>query len=360
MANCPCGAGKWTGLKGKYGFGLHRKLFEWDGRSIRSQINRLQRIVLLNSFDKIDYSYDTMTLEQLRIFIEVAAQEHITRAAQRLNMTQSAVSAAISALETRHNVRLFDRVGRAIVLNQAGRSFISEAQAVLNQARLAEAALNDLSGMMRGQLSVMASQTIGSYWLPERIALYHRRYPGIEINVRIGNTAETSDAVVAGEVEIGLIEWTSDAKELTKSITDIDEMIVVVAPDHPWASGLSRDVAHFPEIDWVLREPGSGTRYAFETIIEEAGVPLESLNVALIMPENEAVLGAVIAGMGATLLSRSVVSAVLQGGLVVEANLPAFTRPYHFLRHSQRYRSRAAEAFEALCREHGSAKGAGD
>ena len=98
-----------------------------------------------------------MTLEQLRIFVEVAALEHITRAAQRLNMTQSAVSAAISALENRHDIRLFDRVGRTIVLNQAGRSFLTEAHAVLNQARAAEAALNDLSGLMRGRLVVTSA-----------------------------------------------------------------------------------------------------------------------------------------------------------------------------------------------------------
>ncbi|KQV38352.1 MULTISPECIES: LysR family transcriptional regulator [unclassified Rhizobium] len=292
-----------------------------------------------------------MTLDQLRIFVEVAALEHITRAAERLNMTQSAVSAAISALETRHDIRLFDRVGRMIVLNQAGRSFLAEAQAVLNQARVAEAALNDLSGLMRGRLSVMASQTVGSYWLPERLALYRRRYPGIEIAVRIGNSVETSHAVTAGEVEIGVIEWMSDAKELTKSVADIDEMIVVVAPDHPWADGRPRRVENFPEIDWVLREEGSGTRYAFERIITDGGVALESLKVPLIMPENEAVLGAVIAGMGATLLSRSVVKAVLQSGQVRQLNMPAFPRPYYFLRHSQRYRSRAGEAFEALCRE---------
>lgn len=292
-----------------------------------------------------------MTLEQLRIFVEVAALEHITRAAQRLNMTQSAVSAAISALENRHDIRLFDRVGRTIVLNQAGRSFLTEAHAVLNQARVAEAALNDLSGLMRGRLVVMASQTVGSYWLPERLALYRRRYPGIEIAVRIGNTVETSNAVAAGEVEVGIIEWMSDAKELTKSVADIDEMIVVVAPDHPWAGGLPRGVENFPEIDWVLREEGSGTRYAFERVLADGGISRETLKVPLIMPENEAVLGAVIAGIGATLLSRSVVKAALQSGRVRQVNVPAFPRPYYFLRHSQRYHSRAGEAFEALCRE---------
>ncbi len=122
-----------------------------------------------------------MTLEQLRIFVEVAARQHITQAAAHLNMTQSAVSAAITALESRHHVALFDRVGRSIVLNQTGRVFLKEAQAVLSSARAAEAALMDLSGLMHGELSIMASQTVAGYWLAPRLADYRNLYPGIAL-----------------------------------------------------------------------------------------------------------------------------------------------------------------------------------
>ncbi len=152
-----------------------------------------------------------MTLEQLKIFVEVAARQHITQAAQRLNMTQSAVSAAITALETRHGVTLFDRVGRSIVLNQTGRLFLKEAHAVLASARAAEAALMDLSGLMDGELSIMASQTVAGYWLAPRLAAYRTRYPGIRLDVGISNSAEVADAVMRGEIEIGLIEWQEQA-----------------------------------------------------------------------------------------------------------------------------------------------------
>ncbi|MGA7972648.1 MAG: LysR family transcriptional regulator, partial [Pseudolabrys sp.] len=106
-----------------------------------------------------------MTLEQLRIFVAVAACEHVTRAAESLRLTQSAVSAAISALESRYNVSLFDRVGRRIELNESGRLFLGEARAVLARAAAAELALSEMSGLKRGTLSVYASQTIASYWL---------------------------------------------------------------------------------------------------------------------------------------------------------------------------------------------------
>ena len=86
-----------------------------------------------------------MTLEQLRIFVAVAEREHVTAAARELSLTQSAVSNAIAALEERHDVHLFDRVGRGVVLNAVGRSFLPEARAVLARAQAAENALADMS-----------------------------------------------------------------------------------------------------------------------------------------------------------------------------------------------------------------------
>src|ERR1700761_6004194 len=151
-----------------------------------------------------------MTLEQLRIFVAVATREHVTRAAADLNLTQSAVSAAISSLETRHDVRLFDRVGRNIVLNQAGELFLQEARAVLARAAAAETALADLGGLKRGRLSVHASQTIASYWLPERLVAFRQAHPGIEVEVEIGNTAEAAKAVIEGAAELGLVEGEID------------------------------------------------------------------------------------------------------------------------------------------------------
>ena len=289
-----------------------------------------------------------MTLEQLRIFVEVAAREHITQAAAGLNMTQSAVSAAVTALENRHGVTLFDRVGRSIVLNRTGRLFLKEAQAVLASARAAEAALMDLSGMMHGELSIMASQTIGGYWLSSRLAEYNRTYPGIALDIAIGNTAEVVDAVASGAVEIGLIEWPNERRGVFARQVALDEMIVVVAPGHAWADGNPRRGADLLETPWVLREQGSGTRLAFESLIETAGLDLGALEVAMVLPENEALVGVVESGLGATLMSRSVVAARLRNGLLVEADIPPLPRPFFLLRHQERYRSKAADAFDAM------------
>jgi DNA-binding transcriptional LysR family regulator len=107
-----------------------------------------------------------MTLEQLRIFVGVAEREHMTRGAEALNITQSAASGAIATIEARYGVPLFHRVGRGIELTQAGQAFLGEARAVLGRAAHAETMLADFAGLMRGKLTLVASQTIASYWLP--------------------------------------------------------------------------------------------------------------------------------------------------------------------------------------------------
>ena len=151
-------------------------------------------------------TFPAMTLEQLRIFVAVAEREHVTRAAEAIHRTQSAVSAAIAGLEHQSGVTLFHRVGRRIALTEEGRQFLVEARAVIAQADAAERALADLAGMKRGTLTLMASQTIASYWLPPKLVQYRARHPNVTVKAMIGNTAEVADAVEQGRVEIGLVE----------------------------------------------------------------------------------------------------------------------------------------------------------
>jgi DNA-binding transcriptional LysR family regulator len=286
-----------------------------------------------------------MTLEQLRIFVAVAERQHITRAAEALNLTQSAVSSAITTLEGRHGIALFDRVGRGVVLNQAGEAFLDEARAVLARVAAAEAALEDLSGLQRGRLSIHASQTIASYWLPPRLAAFHSKYPGIGLDVAMGNTAQVARAVAEGAAELGLVEGEVDDPVLSRSVIDHERLSLVVGRDHPWASRSPAKSLDLTATAWVLREPGSGTRSSFEAALARRGLRLADLKVAMVLPGNEAVRAAVEAGAGAAVMSASVVArAVASGGLVaLPLELPP--RAFHLLRHKQRYRSRAGDAF---------------
>jgi DNA-binding transcriptional LysR family regulator len=285
-----------------------------------------------------------MTLEQLRIFVAVAERQHVTKAAQVLNLTQSAVSSAVTALENRHGITLFDRVGRSIILNETGRVFLAEARAVLARAAAAEIALDDLAGLQRGRLSIHASQTIVSYWLPARLAVFREAYPSITLDVAMGNTAQVARAVAEGAAELGLVEGDVDDPALASVEIDHDQMIMVVGKAHAWSKGppLNWQPTQTP---WVLREQGSGTRSVFETALAERGLTIADLTVAMVLPSNESVRAAVEAGVGATIISATVAASGLASGALVEAPLELPRRAFRLLRHRQRYRSKAGDAF---------------
>ena len=292
-----------------------------------------------------------MTLDQLRIFVAVAERQHVTRAAEALNIVQSAVSAAVTGLEGRHAVKLFHRVGRGIELTEAGNVFLVEARAVLARAEAAELVLADLSGLRRGTLRVHASQTIASHWLPRYLVTFRKAYPEIAVRLAVGNTADVARAIGEGAAELGFVEGDIDEPALASVPVAQDRLVLVVPPDHPLATAAALTAADLAAYPFVLREAGSGTRSAFEAALAAAGLPPDRLTVALELPSNEAVLAAVEAGAGASVLSEVVVADKLAVGTLMAAPFPLSTRTFRMLRHKERYRSRAADALLGLIQE---------
>ena len=139
-----------------------------------------------------------------------------------------------------------------------------------------------------------------------------------------------------------------------------DRLVIVVAPGHPWAArGTGRDAltpAELGDSPWVLREPGSGTRSAFEAALEGFGILPQHLQVALELPTNEAVRAAVEAGAGAAALSASVVAGGIEAGLLHQVGFTLPDRDFHVLRHAERYSSRAADALMAVIAENAPAR----
>jgi DNA-binding transcriptional LysR family regulator len=285
-----------------------------------------------------------MTLEQLRIFVAVAEKQHVTRAANELNLTQSATSAAIAALEARYGIKLFDRVGRGIALTQTGRDFLIEARAVLTRARDATQVLNDLAGLKRGSLSIAASQTVGNYWLPSHIQAFSASYPGIDLRLTIANTELVAEAVLQGDADLGFIEGEIDADLLTAKRIDGDSLIVAVGAKHPWANRTKVSAKDLPTTPWVLREPGSGTRSMFESGLRQHGLKLSDLQVTLELPSNEAVRSAVEAGQAATAISDLVAAPSIAARTLHRVRFELPRRSFFILRHRERHVSRAQDA----------------
>ena len=289
-----------------------------------------------------------MTLEQLRIFVAVAEREHVTRAAEFLNLSQSAVSSAISLLEQKFGLKLFHRVGRGISLTEAGKFLLVEARVILTRARSVEDAIGEFSGLTRGRLTIHASQTIASYFLPPRLVHFHAMYPGIELVVVAGNTAQVARAIAHGEAELGFVEGPIADPQLAVEPVGTDEMMIVIPPQHRWAQKEVLTPEDLVSETWVLREDGSGTRAVVADALASLGVDPRKLRINIALPSNEAVRAAVEAGIGTTALSSLVCADSLAAGKLVKAAVELPARRFNAVQHIEHYRSRAVAALLSL------------
>jgi len=288
-----------------------------------------------------------MTLDQLRIFVEVAERGHVTRAAEALGMSQSAASAAIATLEDSYQTKLFDRVGRGIQLTETGRLFLREARGVLDRASMARSVLQELAGDTAGPVAIAASHTIATYWLPRQLAAFHAANPRVRLNVVIRNTHEVESAVVEGEVNIGLVEGPTDHPALIRQPIDQDHFVLVVSANQPLPPVDASGRLDLRAMTWVIREAGSGTRRGLEDLASRDGLTLDDLNVFLILPSNEAVREAIEAGVGATVISGHVVASAIAAGRLIGIPIDLPPREYALLRHRDRHATLAQQALVA-------------
>lgn len=290
-----------------------------------------------------------LTLRQLQVFVAVAQHGSTTAAAESLAMSQSAVSASLAELERALNGPLFDRVARRLSINETGRQFFPRALSLLDQAHELERFASE-GGV---QLRIAASNTIGSYILPALLAGFRNAQTGpCELDMRIGNTQDVLHALLKFEADIGLIEGTCHERDLRSVHWCDDEMVVIVGPAHPLAMAADQpELLHdmLRDADWIVREPGSGTR----EIIESRLVPaLGTLRFALELGNTEAIKRAVMSGFGVSCLSLHVVGdEIARGALVpLRAGLPRVIRPLQLVVHRDKFPTQGLLAFTEYLR----------
>lgn len=296
-----------------------------------------------------------MTLDQLQIFIAVAEREHVTRAADALGLAPPSVSAAVASLEREFGTKLFHRVGRGIVVTEGGKLLLDEARALVSRAEAVKLAMREFTGLSRGRLAIKASQTIASHFLPPRLVEFHQAFPGVALAVSVGNSAEVVDAIIRGDVELGFVEGPEEELRDPRLATELiawDELVMVVSADYPWAKKTKLSVDDLTGGKWVLREDGSGTRAAFVKALDALGISSGDLNIVIELPSNEAVLAAVLAGAGATILSASVCADAIKARTLKRLPVSIAPRAFYALQHGDRYRSRAVTALLEILRAH--------
>lgn len=288
-----------------------------------------------------------LTLRQLQIFQAVADRGSTAAAAPGLALSQSAASAAIIELERLLELRLFDRVGKRLQLNENGRAVLPQALALLDGAGALERWARDRDSQI-GVLRLGASTTIGNYLLPGILAEFQktlaRPNPGaLQVQVVIANTAAITAQVAAFQLDLGLIEGPCHEPELTVQPWLEDELLLVAAVHDPIVQQtLPVTLAMLREATWLLREAGSGTR---ETIDQLLTPHLHQLRAGIEFGNSEAIKRAAASGLGISCLSRYVVEDFLASGLLVApaSELPRLTRRFHLVTHALKWRTRGLD-----------------
>lgn len=291
------------------------------------------------------------TLRQLEVFLATARQENLSRAATNLAMSQSAASDALKELEHQFDVQLFDRIGKRLQLNEAGRLLLPLAEELLSRAAEVDQVLTNQQGL--GALKVGATLSIGNHLCIPLIDLYRQRYPNSHVGLEIGNTESISHRVASFELDVGLIEGEINNPALQIQPWRGDELVIVASPHHPLASNKAPLTdAQLLSANWIIRENGSGTRQTFNRVMHDL---LPQLNIILEIQHSEAIIQGVKVGMGLGCLSRLSVQDCLDRGEVValQAAGRSFQRNFYLLVHRHKYQSIALQHWLELCKEHG-------
>ena len=275
----------------------------------------------------IAYGY-AVNRNHLALFHAVAEAGSISIGAQRLRISQPAVSKQIGELESALGVRLFDRLPRGVRLTDAGLVLADHARRMTLVDADAERAIKELLGLKRGHLTVGASTTIGAYLLPQALVRFHQQHPGIELNLEIANTQVIQAALMNGELEIGFTEGAIESDALESMVFQEDQLVAVAPAGHHLLSKRSvtaRDLCREP---FIAREKGSGTREVVEAALIRKGI---AVTPVMSLGSTEAIKRAVISGVGVAIVSRLTVSVELESKLLGIVPLKDLTinRPLH-------------------------------
>lgn len=286
------------------------------------------------------------TLRQLEVFLATARNENLSRAARDLAMSQSAASDALKELENQFDIRLFDRIGKRLQLNDFGRALQPRAEELLERARELETVLGRHEEI--GLIKVGATLSIGNYLAIALIAQYRQRYPSSQVQLEVDNTEAITHRVAHFELDVGMIEGEIHRPELEVTRWLDDELVVFCAPSHPLARQEEVSDADLETNGWLLREQGSGTRQAFDRAMHDL---LPGLDIVLELEHSEGIKRAVEAGMGLGCLSRITVADALAQGRFVELPVPQrdFSRSLYLIRHRQKYISAGIQHWLELC-----------
>jgi LysR family transcriptional regulator, transcriptional activator of the cysJI operon len=294
-----------------------------------------------------------MDTRQLAAFCTVVELKSFSQAAERLGVTQPAVSLQIRSLEERLGQQLLDRSGRRVEPTEAGQRLYRGAQRLLAlEQQIVEDVAGDEEGELRGELAIGAATGPGATVVPLLLSEFQRENPAVRVELTISDTQTVIEAVARRELELGIVGATPRHRSVAYEPFFRDEVVLVCPPDHPFA-GKSIGLDDLRDGSLIVMQEGAGVRQVIEDELRKLGTRLKDLDVRLELGLQESVKSAVEAGFGVTFISRAAVESELKAGTLATARVRGLepVRQISLVRASGRVRTRLAEAFVEYARK---------
>jgi DNA-binding transcriptional LysR family regulator len=294
-----------------------------------------------------------MDTRQLAAFCAVVERKSFSQAAERLGVTQPAVSLQVRSLEKRLGRKLLDRSGRRVEPTEAGLALYRGAQRMLAlEGQLIEELDAGVEGELGGTLEVGASTGPGSTVVPVLLCEFQHEYPGVAVSLSISDTQSVVDRVAERELELGVVGAARRHRGVVFEPFFRDEVVLVCPPGHRFA-GRSVSLEELREEPLIVMQEGAGVRQVIDDDLRRAGTRPRDLEPRLELGLQESVKSAVAAGHGVTFISRTAIEADLAAGTLVTARVKGLepSREISLVRSAGRSPTRAAEAFLEFARE---------
>ena len=294
-----------------------------------------------------------MDTRQLAAFCAVVERKSFSQAAERLGVTQPAVSLQVRSLEKRLGRQLLDRSGRRVEPTEAGLALYRGAQRLLAlEEQLLEEIEEGEGGELAGTLSVGASTGPGSTVVPILLCEFQRRNPAVSISLSISDTQSVVDRVAERELELGIVGAARRHRGVVFEPFFRDEVVLACPPDHRFA-GRSIGLEDLRDESLIVMQEGAGVRQVIEDELRRAGTRLRELEPRLELGLQESARSAVAAGYGVTFISRAAIEADLAAGTLAFARVKGLdpSREISLVRSAGRSPTRAADAFVAFARD---------
>jgi DNA-binding transcriptional LysR family regulator len=257
-----------------------------------------------------------INLPELKVFVAAAEELNFSRAAERLHLSQSAVSQNIQSIERNYGVELFVRHGRSVQLSEAGLTLLPLAREVLNATRLLEDTLLNAKDGVAGELSIGCATTSGRYFIPNLLARFQQDCPNVRTRVSLMSRQAVLNGLMEQTLQLGVIGRCADHRELECQPVFEDRVILIVPPGHPWTQLEKIQPEAVLEEPFISREHNSGTYEVLFDNLRRHGLEPDNMNVVMELGDAEAVQMAVERGVGITFISEMMASRSLALGRV--------------------------------------------